>query len=156
MSGASDAALQLRADVAAPLIAVSTAVRATIDAQTALKAASDIVDVMQASAGVVLAMEALQEVAGQAEKHTRQVLAAAMSDTGATTIQTDAHIISLRDAAQVVLVTDRALIPPAFMRARDPEPDKVTIGKLLRDGKNVPGTILGNGGNQTIQIRSRT
>ncbi len=156
MSGALDAAVRLRADVAAPLSAVSAAVRATIDAQATLKAATDLVDVMQASAGIVLAMEALQDAAGQAEKHTRQVLATAMSATGATTIQTDAHTISLRDAAQVVLVTDRALIPPAFMRTRDPEPDKVTIGKLLRDGQVVPGVVLSNGAAPTIQIRGRT
>ena len=44
-----------------------------------------------------------------------------------------------------VIITDEAVIPWEFTRIKS-EPDKQKISAALKDGKEIPGTILSNGG----------
>src|SRR4051812_49125036 len=104
MTGASDATEALRDAVAAPIAGVAGAVRQAIAAQEALREADDLLPAMEAAAGLVLAMETLQEAAKRAESTGRAVLARTMASTGATTIRTDAHTVSVKDGSRRVIL----------------------------------------------------
>ena len=82
-------------------------------------------------------------------------LAAAMADTGATSIETDGHRVSLRDAVRTPQIVDPAVLPDDYLRQPPPKPDMALIGKALRDGYSVPGVLAGNGGPPSIVIRNK-
>ena len=156
MSGASETAAMLRTAVETPLASIGMAVAAARHAQAELRAADDLLPVLQSVVGVVLAMEALSEAADAAKAVARLALASAMSSTGCASVQTEHHTVSLRDAPRTARVIDLAQIPPEYMAQPPPKPDMAAIGKRLRDGGHVLGTVLGNQGEQTITIRARS
>lgn len=161
MSGAQDAAKALQAAVAAALKSVAVAVGGARVAQASMADAEDLVEVMQAAAAVVLACEAVHEAAKKAEADARKALAAAMAN-GATTFHTEQHTVSLREGARRVIVTDQAELPARFIvqppRPPEPQPcpDLSAIAFELRNGREVTGATLSNGGPATVVIRNRT
>ena len=59
--------------------------------------------------------------------------------------------ISVVNAPDKVIITDESAIPDAFMRVTK-EPNKTAIKNALKNGSNVTGATLSNGGT-TIQVR---
>ena len=148
------ALFRLNTTVAGGLTAIATAARGVNEAELAWVEATGLVPGLQAALTMILACEALEAAAKASAAACRTALAEAMA-TGATTVRTEHHTASLRAAPMRVLVTDAALLPPHLMRQPPPAPDLTAIGTLLRDGQDVPGAVLGNGGPDTVQIRTR-
>lgn len=151
---ADQAADSLQDAVEPALSGISAAVRQAIAAQGSMRDALDVVAAMQAAVAVILACEAMHQAAKSAEATARAALAHAMQSTGATTIETAGHAVSLRDAPQLAVVTNPLALPPEFMRARLPEVDRPALRQALVEGRTVPGAELGNGGASTVSIRS--
>lgn len=59
--------------------------------------------------------------------------------------------ISVVNSPDKVIITDESAIPDAFMRVTK-EPNKTAIKNALKNGSNVTGATLSNGGT-TIQVR---
>lgn len=59
--------------------------------------------------------------------------------------------LTVRRVPPGLTITDETLLPEAFWRVRR-EPDKIAIKEALFSGRDVPGAVLGNGG-QTLAIR---
>lgn len=150
-----DAAAALDGALYAALLPVSAAVHQARDAQAELAGAMGLIPIMQATVGVILACEAMQAAAKQAEASARAALAQAMS-LGATTIQAGLHTASLRDAPRSAVVTDLALLPPELFVQPPPKPNLTLIRQALLDGVRLPGCQLSNGGQSTVQIRTRS
>jgi hypothetical protein len=154
-TGADRSIAALRDALTGPMRGVSAATTQALGAQEVFQEASDIVEVMGALAGLIVCLESTIGAVEAAVLAARTVLARQMAETGATTLRTSAHTISLRDTPRAVMVMDPAAIPPEFMRQPPPKLDVAEIGKRLRAGELVPGVVLGNGGAPTLQIRNR-
>ena len=118
------------------------------------EASNHFVAMQQSTVSVIMACDALQLAAKNAEAQCRVALATAMA-LGSTTIRTEHFSVSLRAAAQRVLITDEAAIPARYMVQPPPKPDMVAISALLRGGKVIPGVSLTNGGADIVSIRTR-
>ncbi len=157
MSGATEASSVLQAAAERALSQLSKPVTEARDARYEMNNVTDLVDVMGYVADAILACEALHGVAKRAEADLRLHLARSMADTGAQSILTPDgyHSISLRAAIRGAIIEDRNAIPAELFSTPEPKPDLVEIAKRLRSGVSVPGAVLSNGGEQTIQIRKR-
>lgn len=155
MSGAIEAGSALLTAALRDTQPVKSAVDAYGSALRTLRGQDDLVDQMQATVGFILAAEAVAEAAEAVAKQARAALAFAMFDTGATTIRTDAHTVSVSAKPARAIITDPALVPPDYVRQPPPAPDVALIGKALRDGYPVPGCVLSNSGEPVLSIRTR-
>ena len=68
------------------------------------------------------------------------------------TLETPAATLSLRAVPQKIASVDEALIPSEYFVPQAPALDKRKLLADLKEGKQVPGAVLSNGG-QTIAIR---
>lgn len=155
MSHANNAATALRDAANAATRPVAAAVRSAQEARAEVALAGDIVQCMGSVASLIIACEAMQDAGKLAEAELRAKLASVMTEVGAATIHTEFHTVSLREAPRTVRIIDPDQIPPELMRQPPPAPDKIEIGKLLRDGKSVPGAALNNQREQVVAIRNR-
>ena len=103
---------------------------------------------------VILAAEDHAENLAAIAKRLRGVLAEVMDETGAATLRGETHTASVSRGRAAVVITDEAAIPPHLMRQPPPAPDKAAISKLLREGNDVPGALLGNSA-PSLTIRSK-
>jgi hypothetical protein len=60
--------------------------------------------------------------------------------------------ISVVKSADKVIIVDESAIVDEYMVIKK-EPNKTAIKKALKEGKNVPGAVLSNGG-ETIMVRT--
>ena len=118
------------------------------------EASNHFVAMQQSTVNVIMACDALQLAAKNAEAQCRVALAEAMA-LGSTTVRTEHFSVSLRAAAQRVLITDEAAIPARYMVQPPPKPDMVAISALLRSGRTLAGAELTNGGADIVSIRTR-
>lgn len=82
----------------------------------------------------------------QRVENMRAALAVAMEQAGRKKIEHPAVTLSLRPTAPSVLVTDEALIPSKFWEPAEPYLVKTRIRKAIKEGEQVPGATLSNGG----------
>lgn len=148
-----DAAACLSEVLSAALGGVAASVGSTRNAQAVLRDAEGLLPTMQAAVGIIVACESLQGMAKAAEMAARAALAEAMS-LGATTIQVGTLTASLRDAPQSAMVTDAAVLSAEYMTTPAPRVDLPALRKALLKGP-VPGAALSNGGQATVQIRTK-
>ena len=62
--------------------------------------------------------------------------------------------LSLRKVPPKAEITDESLIPSVYWEAQPPKLNKRELLSALKDKKDIPGAILGNGG-ITLQIRTK-
>jgi Siphovirus Gp157 len=116
---------------------------------------TDIVDTMQRAVELILTANHLSEMAAVAEKAARDILATQMAETGATTIQTDAHTAYLARKAAFVSVDQPELVPDGYMRQPDPVIDRKAIKQAIEAGDIVPGCTVVRPNESQLNIKAR-
>jgi Siphovirus Gp157 len=120
----------------------------------ALKA-TDIVDTMRCAVDLILSAGHLSEMAAEAEKAARDILALQMAECGATTIQTDAHTAYLARKAAFVSIDQEAIVPGNYWRQPDPVIDRKAIKQTIEAGDAVPGCTIVRPNESTLCIKTR-
>jgi Siphovirus Gp157 len=133
VSGAKDAALALRTDVLANYDALKDRVADVSKAVIRLRAAEDLLAVMAAADAYSLACEALAEITKATHAAADAALAQTMSETGAPSLRTEFHTISLRKNPERVEITDPKAIPDSFMTVPKPQPDRSKIRAAIKN-----------------------
>ena len=148
------------ADHAAPLRAVLDQVMQDADMPrpvriTAADAhdATEIEAVLVRSGRALISLESYAATIDHIAKALRAALLEVITETGAPAFSTGSHTISTMETRRVH-ITDETLIPVTLMRQAAPKPDTETIGRLLRNGAEVPGCVLSNA-SPSLTIRSR-
>jgi Siphovirus Gp157 len=117
--------------------------------------ASDIVDTMKHAVELILTAGHLSEMAAEAEKAARDILAAQMAEAGATTIQTDQHTAYLARKAAFVSVDQEDLVPSNYWRQPDPVIDRKAIKQAIEAGDAVSGCTIVRPNESTLCIKTR-
>jgi hypothetical protein len=84
----------------------------------------------------------------------RGLILMAMDRAGMETIKTPLATITVRDTPKTAVITDEAMIPAQFWKPQDPKLDKKALTDALKDGAEVPGATLSNGG-ITLSVRTK-
>ena len=100
---------------------------------------------------MILAAESIAAASKRVEAAARTALATCMAETGCPAVTLDHHVVHLGTKPQSVSIDNESAIPAELMRTPQPVPDRVTIGKLLRLGRAVPGARL-TGNKESICI----
>jgi hypothetical protein len=87
-------------------------------------------------------------------KLKRTLICSAMEIAGRPTMETDVGTVTLKAVAATATITEEADIPAEFFKPQPPKLDKAALTAALREGREVPGAALSNGGS-TIQIRRK-
>lgn len=83
----------------------------------------------------------------------RLSLAAAMETIGEKKIERPGGTLSLKATPPTAVITDEALLPPEFWVPVDPKLDKRKLTAALKDGREIEGAWLNNGGS-TVQVKT--
>jgi hypothetical protein len=150
---ASAAAITLRQALAAAHGPLRDAVAAYRAASAAFSPDADLLVALRAAGSIVIAAESIAEAAKQAEAAARAALAQAMSETGCPAVALANHVVHLSTKPARVDIEDESAIPATLMR--QPMPDRVAIGRLLRTGADVPGARLISSNESICVFRSR-
>ena len=87
-------------------------------------------------------------------EYKRSLMTTALEVAGLPKLETDIATVSLSKVQPKVIVTDEAAIPTEFWKASEPTLDKKALGAALKDGREIPGCELSNGG-ATVTIRRK-
>lgn len=87
-------------------------------------------------------------------KLKRTLICSAMEIAGRPSMETDVGTVTLKAVAPTATITEEADIPAEFFKPQPPKLDKTALTAALREGREVPGATLSNGGS-TIQIRRK-
>ena len=87
-------------------------------------------------------------------KLKRTLICSAMEIAGRPSMETDVGTVTLKAVAATATITEEADIPAEFFKPQPPKLDKAALTVALREGREVPGATLSNGGS-TIQIRRK-
>ena len=82
----------------------------------------------------------------------RALILSHMERTSTTTIAGPLFTMSARATARALVVENEAEIPSTYFAAQDPRLDRKALSTALKDGAEVPGAKLDNGGS-TLSIR---
>ena len=82
----------------------------------------------------------------------KEAIAIAMETAGEQRIELAIGTFSLKATPQQLEVTNEAAIPAEYWKPQEPKLDRKQLLKDLRDGKEIPGVTLDNGG-QTLQVK---
>lgn len=117
--------------------------------------ADDLVDALQQTVLLAVAAEHLKEMAAEAEKSIRSILAETMNDTGCTQIDAGPIKAHLSRKPAFVSVDQENMLPPEYMHQPPPSPDKKKIRAAIEAGEDVPGCNLVRPNDSTLVIRSK-
>lgn len=98
-----------------------------------------------------------KELAGRKERLTsraklkRALICTALEIAGRKTIETDVGTVTLSAVKPKAIVTEEADIPAEFFKPQPPKLDQSALSAALREGREVKGATLSNGGN-TVRI----
>jgi len=67
--------------------------------------------------------------------------------------ETPAGTITRKAVPPSVLILEESQVPAEFWKASDPRLDKIAVADALKEGRDVPGACMSNGG-ETISIRT--
>lgn len=101
-----------------------------------------------------------KELAGRKErlasraKLKRTLICTALEIAGRKTIETDVGTVTLSAVKPKAIVTEEADIPAEFFKPQPPMLDQSALSTALREGREVKGATLSNGGN-TVRILRR-
>jgi hypothetical protein len=155
VSGANAARDGLRKVMTAVYAPVYAAGGSFASAYLAAKEADDLVEALQQTVLLAVAAEHLREMAADAEKSVRAILAETMDSTGAAKIQTDTLTAYLSRKPTWVSVDQESMLPPEYMHQPPPTPDKKKIKAAIEAGEDVPGCNLVRPNDSTLVIRSK-
>ena len=88
----------------------------------------------------------------QRVENMRTAVAVALELAQEKKIETAFGTVTLRAAARHAIITEESEIPSHFWEPRPPKLDKSALTKALKEGQQIAGATLSNGGN-AIQIR---
>lgn len=120
----------------------------------ALKA-TDLVDTMRHTVDLILTASHLSEMAAEAEKAARDILATQMAECGASNIQTDGHTAYLARRAAFVSIDQEDLVPGNYWRQPDPVIDRKAVKQAIEAGDVVPGATVVRPNESTLCIKTR-
>lgn len=155
MSGADEATAAIHKAARVVYAPVHAAGVAYVKAHQAAMASTDLVETMQHTVALALAAEHLKEMATEAEKQARAVLCEQMTETGATTIQTDAHTAYISRKPAWVSIDQEDMLPPEYMRQPPPQIDKKAVKSAIEGGEDIPGCSLVRPNDYTLVIRAK-
>ncbi len=89
----------------------------------------------------------------RAEKK-KEIVATVMERAGLKKLMQPDFTLSLRPTSPPLVVVDEAQIPDAFWKPQAPKLDRQGLIGALKNGRDVPGATLGNGG-MTISVRTK-
>lgn len=98
-----------------------------------------------------------KELASRKERLTgraklkRTLICTALEIAGRKTIETDVGTVTLSAVKPKAIVTEEADIPAEFFKPQPPKLDQSALSAALREGREVKGATLSNGGN-TVRI----
>lgn len=84
-------------------------------------------------------------------KLKRSLICSALEISGRKSMETDVGTATLSAVKPKAIVTEEADIPAEFFKPQPPKLDQTALSAALRDGREVKGAILSNGG-FTIRI----
>lgn len=122
-------------------------------AQQELLAATDVVAAMGHTLALIVAAEHLTDMATEATKALRSILAGQIAETGADDVMTMHHKAFLMRRPSFVSVDQIDLVPVEYMSP--PIPNKRAIKDALDNGQDVPGCSLVIPNQQSLVIRAR-
>lgn len=125
------------------------------NAHIAALKATDIVETMQCTVTLILTAGHLSEMAAEAEKTARDILATHMAETGATTIQTDQHTAYLSKKPAFVSIDQADMVPANYWVRPDPVLDRKAIKKALEGNDVVPGCTIVRPNEMTLNIKAK-
>jgi len=105
--------------------------------------------------GVDDAMSRLRERKDRYEKRIamrRAAILAAMASGEIKTIETPSGTLTRKAVPPSVLIVDEAAIPSEYWKPSDPKLDKRAVTEAVKGGREVPGAMMGNGG-ETLAVR---
>jgi hypothetical protein len=82
----------------------------------------------------------------------RALIASAMELAELKKLETPAGTVSLKATASKTIITDESQIPSDYFETPPPKLNKTAVSAALKEGRDIPGATLSNGG-KTIQIR---
>lgn len=134
----------------------------TVEGETGLMEAIDraidrIGEIESHTEAIAARVEALRARSARLEASAgtlRALIRHAMEQTGLTKIERPAATMSIRASPRKVIIGDEAAIPQRFWRVPPPVLDKLAIAAALKDGVEVAGAALSNGG-QSLTLRFR-
>jgi hypothetical protein len=153
MSGASEAANELRAAVLARYDELRAMVSHTSAAVLALRGAGDLMDVLREADKFSLALEALAELTHDMHVNADKALVVSMGRTGCPAFQGVAGNVYTRNNPAGVDIHDPAAVPDECMVTPEPKPDKAKIRAYLKDH---PGANFASLRPATIGISRRS
>lgn len=138
-----------------------TLIRDTIEGDTSLRdlislVAEQIVADDGLVDGLAVAVKRLADRKARIEHRismTRVAIMAAMESAGIKSLDTPAGKLTVKATPPAALIFDEAIVPADYWKPQDPKLDKKAVLAALKEGREVPGAQLSNGG-QTLQIRS--
>lgn len=154
--GADAETAQMQTGVAAHRAAIKRAVDDVGRAAKTVAAATDMVLAFQGAGAFIVACEAAEDVFADAKKRLRAYLVERMSETGATTISTEAHTFGLSRDPAYVIITDEKLISAQFWTTPKPTVDKKALLAAIKQRGRVDGAELSNSGAMHLTVRART
>ncbi len=101
-----------------------------------------------------------KELAGRKERLTgraklkRTLICTALEIAGRKTIETDVGTVTLSAVKPKAIVTEEADIPAEFFKPQPPKLDQSALSAALREGREIKGASLSNGGS-TVRILRR-
>ena len=125
------------------------------DAHLQALKATDLVETMKHAVDLILTAGHLSEMAAEAEKTARAILAEHMAETGATTIQTDGHTAYLSKKPAFVSVDQSDLVPANYWVQPEPALDRKAIKRALEGNDLVPGATLIRPNESQLNIKAR-
>jgi hypothetical protein len=153
MTGASDAADELRSAVLMRYDALRHAVSQASSAVLALRGAGDLMEVLREADCFSLACEALSEMAHAMHTEADKAIVASMGRTGCPAFLTEFHTVSTRNNPAGVDIHDAAAVPDECLITPEPKPDKAKIRAYLKDN---PGANFASLRPATIGISRRS
>lgn len=84
----------------------------------------------------------------------RALIANALEIAGQNKIETDVATVTLSASKPKAIITEEGDIPSDYWKPQAPKLDLTALSAALRDGAEIPGATLSNGGS-TITIRKR-
>jgi hypothetical protein len=139
MSGATEAAEQLRTALRPLYADILAAGQALAKSYTGLKAEADLVLLIQRAGHVLLAAEQVQATAEALAKAGRQALGEVMMNVGCTHCTDGELSLYLSRKPKVLTIDDPALLPKHLLLQPPPQPDRAAIKEALNRGEVVPG-----------------
>jgi hypothetical protein len=85
-------------------------------------------------------------------KLKRTLICTALEIAGRKTVETDLGTVTLSAVKPKAIVNEEADIPAEFFKPQPPKLDQAALSAALREGREVPGAVLSNGG-FTVRIR---